>query len=243
MRRGVVVRFYSEDRQRVLDGQVDCSEGVYMVYGKVLSLRVLPDGFSSDDAAFLKVPLWVKFPSLPQKTYGHNFFRCELLIPPMVDVGLEPAVVPNHDAREDVLVEVLHREAAGFVRDGLSYSEAVFSNLDPVGDSDGANSDEAEESKEELGPEAGVSDEEVERDEFIEVWVSFLDIPLEFTHRPLISHVLSIVGDPIKGAKQMRRPHFLRVWIRIDVREEPIKEYRVTLPRGDSYIQRVDFDL
>ncbi|GAA0184322.1 hypothetical protein LIER_31610 [Lithospermum erythrorhizon] len=214
------------DRQWVLDCQGVCSEGAYMVYGKMLSLRVLPDGFSPDDAAFLKVPLWVKFPYLPQrdwtksgfgkissiignpicpdqitwdrsrtsyarllvvvdisqepvtsfnvnlpegekigqkvefelfpefcchcKAYGHNFFGCELLGPPMVDVGLEPTVAPedDQDARED-----------------------VCEDLDPVGDSEDEISHEAEDSKEELelDDKVGVSEEELERDEFIEV--------------------------------------------------------------------------
>ncbi|GAA0152273.1 hypothetical protein LIER_10792 [Lithospermum erythrorhizon] len=228
---GLRLSAWNNDRRRVLDGQDDCSEGTYMVYGKVLSLRVLLDGFTHDDATFLKVPLWVKFPSLPQRcwtksdfgkidsmignpicpdqitwdrsrtsyerllvmvdisqkpvtlfnvnlllaerisqkveyelfpgfcchcrTYDHNFFCCELLNPPVVDVGLEPPIVPDDDqaAREDVLVEVLYWEVAGFVREGLSYSETVFSNLDPVGDIIGDNADEAEDSGEELGPD------------------------------------------------------------------------------------------
>ncbi|GAA0183637.1 hypothetical protein LIER_42438 [Lithospermum erythrorhizon] len=72
----VVFRFDSDtDRQRVLDGRRACSEGAYMVHGKMFSLRILPDGFSPDDAAFLKVPLWVKFPSLPQRCWTKSGFR------------------------------------------------------------------------------------------------------------------------------------------------------------------------
>ncbi|GAA0171555.1 hypothetical protein LIER_43907 [Lithospermum erythrorhizon] len=71
----IVFRFDSDtDRQWVVDGQGNCSEGAYRVYGKMLSLRVLPDGFSHDDAALLKVPLWVKFPSLPQKYWTKSGF-------------------------------------------------------------------------------------------------------------------------------------------------------------------------
>ncbi|GAA0155966.1 hypothetical protein LIER_13572 [Lithospermum erythrorhizon] len=150
----------------------------------MLSLRVLPDGFSPDDIAFLKA-------------YGHNFFGCELRSLPVVDVGLEPTVAPedDQDAREDVCEDFEHQEVVEvprveerFVHEGFSYSEAFFSNLDPVGNSKDDISHEAEESEAELelNDEVGVSEEELERDKFIEVWVSFLDIPLEYTHRPLI---------------------------------------------------------
>ncbi|GAA0155579.1 hypothetical protein LIER_38114 [Lithospermum erythrorhizon] len=110
-----------------------------------------------------------------------------------MDVGLKPTVVPmdDWDAREDVCEELIHQEVVEdprvkerFVRKDFSYSEAFFSNLDPVGDSEDDSSQEAEDSKEELelDDEVKVSEEELERDEFIEVWVSFLDIPLEHTH-------------------------------------------------------------
>ncbi|KAG9131261.1 hypothetical protein Leryth_006108, partial [Lithospermum erythrorhizon] len=72
--------------------------------------------------------------------------------------------------------------------------------------------------------DVGDFEEELERDDFIEVWISFLDFSLEFTQRPLIRHVLSSVGELLKGAKQVWGPRFLRVLMRIDVREEPIME-------------------
>ncbi|KAG9141490.1 hypothetical protein Leryth_001924 [Lithospermum erythrorhizon] len=106
------------------------------------------------------------------------------------------------DARADVCEELEHQEIVEvprveerFVREGFSYSEAFFSNLDPVGDSEDDISHEAEDSEEELelDDEVGVSEEELERDEFIEVWVSFLDIPLEYT-RTIIRHVKSANG-------------------------------------------------
>ncbi|GAA0156956.1 hypothetical protein LIER_14322 [Lithospermum erythrorhizon] len=131
------------------------------------------------------------------KAYGHNFFGYELLSPPIVDVGLEPTVAleDDQDVREDVCKELEHEDVVELprveervVREGFSYSEAFFSNLDPVGDSEDDISHEAEDSEEELELDdaVGVSGEELEQDEFIEVWVSFLDIPLEYTHMPLI---------------------------------------------------------
>ncbi|GAA0149188.1 hypothetical protein LIER_08429 [Lithospermum erythrorhizon] len=205
-----------------------------MVNGKMLSLRVLPDGFSHDDAAFLKIT-WdrsrtsyvrvlvvvtsfnvnlpkgenigqkVEYELFPEfcchcRAYGHNFFGYRVLNPPVVEVGLEPTVVPadDRDASENVCEELMHQEVVEapsfeerFVREGFSYSEAFFSNLDLDGDSEDDTSHDVEDSEEELElvDEVEVSEEELECDEFIEVWVSFLDIPLEYTHMPLIQHV------------------------------------------------------
>ncbi|GAA0180972.1 hypothetical protein LIER_42270 [Lithospermum erythrorhizon] len=140
------------------------------------------------------------------KVYGHNFFECELLNSPAVDVGLASPVVPagDPDDSDDVLEEVVPQEVVvdpkveeRFVREGLSYSEAFLSNLNPVGDSEEDLPDEAEDLGEELEPDVddvGDSKEELERDDFIEVWVSFLDFPMEFTQRPLVHYVLSSVG-------------------------------------------------
>ncbi|GAA0169029.1 hypothetical protein LIER_23599 [Lithospermum erythrorhizon] len=154
-----------------------------MVYGKMLSLRVLLDGFSHDDSAVLKVPLWVKFPFLPQKCWTKS------------DSGKigSKIVVPDGDSDDsgDVLEEVVPQEVVAdlrveerFVHEGLSYSNAFLSDLNLVGDSEEDLSDEAEDSGEELEPDVddvGDFEEEWERDDFIEIWVSFLDFPLKFT--------------------------------------------------------------
>ncbi|GAA0148994.1 hypothetical protein LIER_08282 [Lithospermum erythrorhizon] len=119
--------------------------------------------------------------ALGRLTYGHNFFGYDLLNPPVVDVGVEPTVVPEdyQDAREDVCEDLVHQEVIEvprieerFMREGFSYSEAFFSNLDPVRESEDDTSHEAEDSEEELelDDEVGVSEEELERDEFIEAW-------------------------------------------------------------------------
>ncbi|GAA0171050.1 hypothetical protein LIER_25178 [Lithospermum erythrorhizon] len=107
----------------------------------MFSLCVLPVGLFPDDFSFLKVPLWGKFPFLPQRYWTKSDFG---KIGSIIDVGLEPTVVPedDQDAREDVCEELVYQEVVEdprveerFVRERFSYSEAFVSNLDAVGDS------------------------------------------------------------------------------------------------------------
>ncbi|CAH9092862.1 unnamed protein product [Cuscuta europaea] len=61
----VIFKFQNEvDRTKVLH------EGPYMVFGKLLMLKELSDDFSFEDAEFLKVPIWIKFPKLPMKLWN-----------------------------------------------------------------------------------------------------------------------------------------------------------------------------
>ncbi|GAA0172467.1 hypothetical protein LIER_26290 [Lithospermum erythrorhizon] len=158
------------------------------------------------------------------KAYGHNFFGCELLNPHVVNVILDSTFVPkvDQDASEGVPEEMLPREIVDdsgleedFVREGFSYSEALFSSL-LLWDVDTEMY------------ELDISDEKSEPD---------------------VNQLVNSEEDQdafIERTKQTRKPNFLRVFMRIDVRAEPImdriKEYLISLPGGVSYTQRVEFD-
>ncbi|CAH9080411.1 unnamed protein product [Cuscuta europaea] len=63
----VVFKFKSEaDRTKVM------IEGPYILYGKLLVLKVLSDDFSFEDDEFLKVPIWIKFPKLPVRLWNED---------------------------------------------------------------------------------------------------------------------------------------------------------------------------
>ncbi|CAH9093966.1 unnamed protein product [Cuscuta europaea] len=58
----IIFKFQSEgDRSKVVH------EGPYIVFGKLLMLKELSEDFSFEDAEFLKVSIWIKFPKLPMK--------------------------------------------------------------------------------------------------------------------------------------------------------------------------------
>ncbi|CAH9092608.1 unnamed protein product [Cuscuta europaea] len=63
----VVFKFKSEaDRTKVM------LEGPYILFGKLLVLKVLSDDFSFEDEEFLKVPIWIKFPKLPVRLWNED---------------------------------------------------------------------------------------------------------------------------------------------------------------------------
>ncbi|CAH9095681.1 unnamed protein product [Cuscuta europaea] len=63
----VVFKFKNEaDRTKVM------LEGPYILYGKLLVLKVLSDDFSFEDDEFLKVPIWIKFPKLPVRLWNED---------------------------------------------------------------------------------------------------------------------------------------------------------------------------
>ncbi|CAH9088978.1 unnamed protein product [Cuscuta europaea] len=63
----VVFKFKNEhDRTKVF------TEGPYNIFGRLLILKMLSDDFTFDDEAFLKVPIWVKFPNLPLNLWNEE---------------------------------------------------------------------------------------------------------------------------------------------------------------------------
>lgn len=48
------------DKQRVIDG------GTYYAYGKLMSIRILPETFRLDNCDLCMVPVWVRLPGLPK---------------------------------------------------------------------------------------------------------------------------------------------------------------------------------
>ncbi|CAH9081458.1 unnamed protein product [Cuscuta europaea] len=97
----VVFKFKSEaDRTKVM------IEGPYILYGKLLVLKVLSDDFSFEDDEFLKVPIWIKFPKLPVRLWNEDTISevaSKVGVPLTMDrITLEKA---NHNYAR-VLIEV-----------------------------------------------------------------------------------------------------------------------------------------
>ncbi|VFQ96191.1 unnamed protein product [Cuscuta campestris] len=67
----VIFQFLSdEDRRKVLHN------GPYVLYGKTLLLRILPEGFHFDFDAFMTVNVWVKYVDVPLKLWNAVAFEC-----------------------------------------------------------------------------------------------------------------------------------------------------------------------
>ncbi|CAH9082606.1 unnamed protein product [Cuscuta europaea] len=63
----VIFKFKNEqDRTKVF------TEGPYNIIGRLLFLKMLSEDFTFDDEAFLKVPIWVKFPNLPLNLWNEE---------------------------------------------------------------------------------------------------------------------------------------------------------------------------
>lgn len=48
-----------EDKQKIVDGEP------YYVYGKLMSIRILPENFQLENCDLCMVPVWVRLPGLP----------------------------------------------------------------------------------------------------------------------------------------------------------------------------------
>ncbi|VFQ93060.1 unnamed protein product [Cuscuta campestris] len=67
----VIFQFLSdEDRRKVLHN------GPYVLYGKTLLLRILPEGFRFDFDAFMTVDVWVKYVDVPLQLWNPVAFEC-----------------------------------------------------------------------------------------------------------------------------------------------------------------------
>ncbi|VFQ99207.1 unnamed protein product [Cuscuta campestris] len=67
----VIFQFLSdEDRRKVLHN------GPYVLYGKTLLLRILPEGFRFDFDAFMTVDMWVKYVDVPLQLRNPVAFEC-----------------------------------------------------------------------------------------------------------------------------------------------------------------------
>ncbi|VFQ83145.1 unnamed protein product [Cuscuta campestris] len=67
----VIFQFLSdEDRSKVLHN------GPYVLYGKTLLLRILPEGFRFDFDAFMTVDVWVKYVDVPLQLWNPVAFEC-----------------------------------------------------------------------------------------------------------------------------------------------------------------------
>ncbi|CAH9081865.1 unnamed protein product [Cuscuta europaea] len=97
----VIFKFQTEaDRLKVL------KEGPYVIFGKLLMLKVLSEDFTFDDEEFLKVPIWVKFPRLPMKLWNKEAMS---EVASMVGVPLTTDMVTQERSNHNfarVLIEV-----------------------------------------------------------------------------------------------------------------------------------------